>query len=91
MITQSTDTNPKTEKFLISLIRNLTITQKFGQVISFSSSVINLSKRAIHRANPNLSEEEKNILFVKYHYGTALADKLRSSLNHNKLSNEIRN
>ena len=80
MITQSTDTHPKTERFLISLLRNLTTAKKFEQVQSFSSSVMKLSKRAISRANPYLSEDEKNMLFVEYHYGTPLAERLRSFL-----------
>lgn len=77
MITQLMDTNPEVERVLISLLRKLNTTQKFEQVISFSSSILKLSKKAIQRANPNLSEEEKNILFVKYHYGIELADKVR--------------
>lgn len=81
MITQSTDTNPEVERVLVSLLRNLTIEEKLNRTLQFSSSIIKLSKRAIHRANPNLSEDEKNILFVKYHYGTELADKLRKQLN----------
>ena len=76
MITQSTDTNPEVERLLISLLRKLNPTQKLEQVQSFSSSIINLSKRAIDRANPLLSKDEKNILFVRYHYGSKLADKL---------------
>lgn len=84
MITQSTDTNPEVERVLISLLRKLNPTQKLEQVQSFSSSIINLSKRAIDRANPHLSKEEKNILFVKYHYGDELADKLRKYLDQRK-------
>ena len=84
MITQSRDTNPEVERVLISLIRKLSTEEKLNRVLHFSSSIINLSKRAIHRANPDLSEEEKNILFVKYHYGNDLADKLREYLNQNR-------
>ena len=89
MITQSTDTNPEVERVLISLLRKLNPTQKLEQVQSFSSSILKLSKRAISRANPDLSEQEKNILFVKYHYGVELAERLRSFLNQDKLLNEI--
>mgnify|MGYP006949819356 CR=1 FL=1 len=81
MITQSTDTHPEAERVLISLIRNISNHEKFNQTLSFSSSMIKLSKRAISRANPELSKDEKNILFVKYHYGNELADKLRKYLN----------
>jgi len=91
LITQSTDTNPEVERVLISLLRKLNSTQKFEQVQSFSSSILKLSKRAISRANPDISEQEKNILFVKYHYGAELANKLRLFLNENLLLNEVRN
>lgn len=76
MTTQSVDTNPEVEKVLISLLRRLSIEEKLNQTLQFSASIINLSKRAIARANPELSEDEKNILFVKYHYGDELALKL---------------
>ncbi|HLG31754.1 MAG TPA: hypothetical protein VI362_01845 [Ignavibacteriaceae bacterium] len=85
MITQSTDTNPQVERVLISLLRKLNTTQKLDQVQSFSSSILKLSKRAISRANPDLSEDEKNLLFIKYHYGKELADKLRKYLDQRKL------
>jgi hypothetical protein len=46
--------------------------------LSFSPSIIKLSKQAISRANPSLNEDEKNLLFVKYNYGTEIANKLQS-------------
>ncbi len=82
MITQSTDTNPEVERVLISLLRKLSAEEKLNRTLQFSSSIINLSKRVIARANPDLSEVEKNILFVRLHYGNELADKLRKYLNH---------
>jgi hypothetical protein len=78
MTTQSIDTNPEVERVLISLIRKLSTEEKLNRTLQFSSSIINLSKRAITRANPDLSEDEKKLLFVEYHYGAELANKLRS-------------
>jgi len=37
-----------------------------------------LSKRAIQRANPDMSEREVDLAFVEHHYGKALAEQLRS-------------
>ncbi|MFA4922741.1 MAG: hypothetical protein WC557_00935 [Ignavibacteriaceae bacterium] len=71
--TQSKDTNPEVEKILISLLRKISFAKKFDQMQSFSSTIIKLSKRAIARANPNLTKQEKDILFVKYHYSDELA------------------
>ena len=86
MITQSIDTNPEVERILISLIRTLSMEEKLNRTLNFSSSIINLSKRAIARANPELSEEERNLLFVEYHYGVELANKLRSFQEQNGLN-----
>jgi hypothetical protein len=86
MTTQSIDTNPEVERVLISLIRKLSIEEKLNRTLNFSSSIINLSKRAIARANPELSKDERNLLFVKYHYGVELADKLRSYQEENGLN-----
>ena len=86
MITQSIDTNPEAERILISLIRTLSMEEKLNRTLNFSSSIINLSKRAIARANPELSEDERNLLFVEYHYGVELANKLRSFQEQNGLN-----
>ena len=86
MTTQSVDTNPEVERVLISLIRKLTMNEKLNRTLNFSSSIINLSKRAIARANPELSEDERNLLFVEYHYGVELANKLRSFQEQNSLN-----
>lgn len=80
MITQSADTNPKVEKFQISLIRQASIAKRIARMRSLSQTVVQLSRRAIMRANPDLSERELNLIFVSYHYGTELADRLRKYL-----------
>ena len=80
MTTQSIDTNPEVERVLISLIRKLSMEEKLNRTLNFSSSIINLSKRAISRAIPDLSEDKKKLLFVKYHYGNDLAYQLRKTL-----------
>jgi hypothetical protein len=54
MITQSTDTNPEVERVLISLLRKFSTEEKLNRTLRFSSLIINLSKRAIARANPDL-------------------------------------
>ncbi len=85
MITQSPDTHPDTEKVLILLIRKASSTQKLNQVRSLSQTVIRLSKRALARANPNLSKREVDLLFVSHHYGKELADRLRKYLEERKV------
>jgi hypothetical protein len=80
MITQSIDTHPEEEKVLISLFRNASPTKKLSQVRSLSQTMIQLSKRALARANKSLDEQEVNLLFVSHHYGKDLADRLRRYL-----------
>lgn len=76
MKTQSSDTSPEIEKILIKMIQGKTIPERISKSLSLSSNTIFLSKRAISRANPNKSQSELNILFVRYHYGDKLANQL---------------
>lgn len=74
------DTNPAAEKIQIELLRKASAAKKFSLVRSLSRTVIQLSRRAILRANPNLNEIERNIIFVRNHYGKELAQKLEEYL-----------
>ncbi|MBN2424621.1 MAG: hypothetical protein JXR46_00410 [Calditrichaceae bacterium] len=77
---QSHDTNIEAEKVLIELARKAGPARKFAQVSSISGLIMALSRRAIERANPNLSKQQIDILFVRYHYGNDLADRLEKYL-----------
>lgn len=77
---QSIDTSPDIEKIQISLIRKLSIAERISILRSLSQTVIQLSRRAIARANSELSEEELKGMFVEYHYGDELANRFRSYL-----------
>ncbi len=69
----SSDTNPEVEKFQISLIRQANTAKRASLMRSLSKTVIQLSRRAISRANPGLNEEEVNLIFVANNYGDDLA------------------
>jgi hypothetical protein len=84
MRTQSRDTNTKTEKKLISLLQKENRVKKFLRVRSLSETAINLSKRAIKRANKDLNEKQINLLFIEYNYGKDLAEKVKKYLERNK-------
>ena len=71
------DTKPAIEEILISLIRSKSIPERLSKFESLTSLVLNLSKRAISRKNPNLTKQELDLLFVKYHYGEELYEKLK--------------
>ena len=47
-------------------------------VRSLSRTTTYLSRRAIRRANPLLTQQELNLAFVANHYGKNLAGRLRS-------------
>ena len=80
MKTQSIDTHPKTERILISLLKQESTAKKFSQIRSLSQMSIQLSKRAISRANKTLDENQVNLLFINYHYGKDLAERVRKYL-----------
>jgi hypothetical protein len=71
-----TDTDPVTEKVYISLLQKATILM----LTTLTGNVTFLSKRAIQRANPGMNKQERDIEFVKLHYGKDLAEKLKKYL-----------
>ena len=76
MLHQS-DTNPKIEEIQISLIRKSSVAKRILLLRSLSQPAIQLSRRAIMRANPDLSEQELKYKIVEHHYGSQLAERLR--------------
>ena len=89
MKTQSLDTHPKAEEVQIQLIRQASVAQRIARMRSLTASLMRLSKRAIRRANPGISQEELDILFVKYHYGEELAARFQAYLQQRKTHGHI--
>lgn len=81
MKTQSADTHPDAERFLVSLFRQLTVAKRIEKMCLLTRMTIQLSRRAIVRRNPGLSDREIDLLFVKYHYGEDLANRLSQIMN----------
>jgi hypothetical protein len=77
MICQSPDTMPEAEKVQIELIRASSVPERISRVRSLSRTAMFLSRRAIQRANPSMSEREVDLAFVEYHYGKDIAQRLR--------------
>lgn len=77
MHTQSPDTNVKSEQMLISLLREKSAAKKFAMIRSLSQSTIQLSKRALARANEGIDDDHLNVLFIKLHYGKELANQFK--------------
>ncbi len=81
MKTQSIDTHPQIEQIQISLLKKQSIAKKFAQVCSLTQTTIQLSKRAIARANQNLDDKQINLLFITYQYGEDIAARVDEYLN----------
>jgi hypothetical protein len=64
------------ERQQIKMLQTLDNRRRFRLASELSATTRMLARRAIKRANPTLSEEEIDILFVRYHYGADLADRL---------------
>ncbi len=77
MISQSPDTSSQAEKVQIELIRKSSVSRRISKVRSLSQTTMYLSRRAIQRTNPFLSERELDLAFVANHYGENLAECLR--------------
>lgn len=55
MVTQSVETNLEVEKFHIYLLRKASVAKRLALLQSLTSTTIQLTTRAIARANPGLS------------------------------------
>jgi hypothetical protein len=80
MLAQASDTRPEMEAIQISLLRQASVAKKISGLRSLSMTILQLSRRAIVRANPGLSEHEMKCKLVEYHYGEELAECFRGYL-----------
>ena len=78
------DTQFKAEKKWISLVKEQRTSKKISLVRSLSQTVMQLSKRAIARANPNMNEDLMDLIFIDLHYGEELAKKVERYKNRQK-------
>lgn len=85
MISQSPDTAPQAEKVQVELIRESSVSRRVSRVRSLSQTTMYLSRRAIQRTKPTLSEREVDLAFVANHYGEKLAERLRLYMEHEQL------
>ena len=67
------DTSPEAEKVQIELLREAGFAGRFARMQSLTATTINLSRRAIAEANPELSPRELDVKCVELFYGRELA------------------
>jgi hypothetical protein len=77
---EQSDTSQEASDFQIALLRSMTTSERLALAFKLSATAITLSKRAIRRANPDISENELRCCFVELHYGKILADNFRQYL-----------
>ena len=78
MLQQPSDTHPDAERVQLELLRRASVARRLDLTRSISATAIALSRRAIARANPELNARDLDLLFVEYHHGADLAERLRS-------------
>jgi len=74
------DTTADAEQMQIAVLQSQTTSQRLALTLALSNTAIGLSRRAIQRANPELSKDELNCTFVALHYGEHLAKAVRQYL-----------
>jgi hypothetical protein len=74
------DTHPDAERVQIELLRRAGPAQRLKMALDLTATAINLSRRAIARANPHFSEHDVNMRWVELTYGKELASGLRKYL-----------
>ncbi len=85
MMSQSSDTDPRAERVQIELIRQSSVARRISTVRSLSQTAMYLSRRAICRTKPFLTEREADLAFVANHYGEDLAERLALYLERRRL------
>ena len=74
------DTSPEAARVQLELLRSAGTTRRLKLAMDLSQMVIDLSRRAIRRANPNASQRELDLLFVETNYGKDMARWLRRQM-----------
>lgn len=72
------DTSSEASAVQLELIRRMQPSERLAKALSLSCEMIRLSKAAIRRRYPKMSEDEVRITFITMHYGTELAESVRA-------------
>ena len=75
--TQSRDTSVEAEQVQLGLLRRAGPVKRVQQTLQMSAEMVQLSRMALRRLHPDLSEDEHKLLWIEINYGKALADKAR--------------
>ena len=81
MSSRPTDTHPDAARVHLELFRRATPDRRTALALDLSDEVIALARQGIAHAHPGASPREIDLLFVRTHYGSTLADALEAALN----------
>ncbi len=71
------DTTREAEAVQQELIRRMTPAERLAKSLTLSCDLMRLSKAAIRRRHPTMTEDEVRIKFIELHYGLELAESVR--------------
>jgi hypothetical protein len=74
------DTPPEVENVQVNLLRKAGAGKRFTMTLSMSQNMIALSKQALKKNYPGLSDNELKILFIKNCYGAGIAEKVKKRM-----------
>lgn len=74
------DTHPLVHRKHVELLREAGSRRRSALASSLTRQVISRARRGIALAHPEMTQIERDLLFVKVHYGRDLADRLRCYL-----------
>lgn len=74
------DTPVAVEQVQIDLLRCASPLRRLEMSFALTRMTIGLSRNGLARIHPELGERELDVLFVEYHYGPALAERVRQCL-----------
>jgi hypothetical protein len=78
----SRDTAAAAEAVQIELLRKASVSRRLALASSLSTTVIQLSRRAIARRHPEASDRDVLLMWVGIHYGPDLARRVQAHLKH---------
>jgi len=74
------DTCPEAARVQIELLRRCGAAERFARTESLTTTTRKLSRRAIAKANPHLTEAELDLKCVELYYGKELATQMAGHL-----------
>ncbi len=74
------DTHPDAARVQFRLFREAGPKRRLAMAMALTNQTWRLAHEAISRAHPDLSESQRQIMFVRIHYGPKLAAKVEAKL-----------